>query len=146
MLFWGTWVCPSKGQCGGGATACIRGALVAPGSQGSQWLGQQEVWCSRRAWKSTLVFLPGESHRQKRLVCHSPQVFKESATTEVTLHAWMQDVFYTLAVLFQWGSCIEAAQLLGSQGPWQCWLRRSASSFCYRRHGVIMAFPSLWQS
>ena len=43
-------MCPSEGQCGSDATACIRGALVAPGSQGSQWLGQQKIWCIRRTW------------------------------------------------------------------------------------------------
>ena len=93
MLPRGNWVCPSEGQCGGGATACIRGVLVAPGSQRSQWLGHQEIWCSRRTWQPTLMFLPGEFHRQRILVGHSPQVCKESDITEVTLHAWMQDVF-----------------------------------------------------
>ena len=30
-------------------------------------------WFSRTAWQPTLVFLPGESHRQKGLTGYSPQ-------------------------------------------------------------------------
>ena len=38
----------------------------------------------RRAWQPTLVFLPGESHGQRRLVGYCPQGHKESNTTEAT--------------------------------------------------------------
>ena len=38
----------------------------------------------RRKWQPTLVFLPGESHGQRRLVCYSPEHCKESDTTEAT--------------------------------------------------------------
>ena len=38
----------------------------------------------RREWQLTLVFLPGESHRQKSLVGYSPQGHKESDMTEAT--------------------------------------------------------------
>ena len=36
----------------------------------------------RRKWQPTLVFLPGESHGQRSLVCFSPQGHKESDMTE----------------------------------------------------------------
>jgi len=36
------------------------------------------------AWQPTQVFLPGESHEQRRLAGYSPQGHEESATTEVT--------------------------------------------------------------
>ena len=36
----------------------------------------------RKAWKSTPVFLPGESHGQRSLASHSPWGHKESDTTE----------------------------------------------------------------
>ena len=36
----------------------------------------------RRAWQPTLVFLPGESHRQRRLASYNPWGCKESNTTE----------------------------------------------------------------
>jgi len=36
----------------------------------------------RREWQPTPVFLPGESHGQRRLVGYSPQGHKESNTTE----------------------------------------------------------------
>ena len=38
----------------------------------------------RRAWQTTPVFFPGESHEQRDLVGYSPQGCKESGTTEVT--------------------------------------------------------------
>ena len=38
----------------------------------------------KRAWQSTPVFLPGESHGQRSLAGYSPQGCKESNTTEVT--------------------------------------------------------------
>ena len=59
-LPWRTWVCPSEGQVGGGATAWVMGALTTPGTQGSRRLGQQEISCSRRIWQPTPVFQPGK--------------------------------------------------------------------------------------
>ena len=41
-----------RARCGGGAAACVPGVLAAPDTQGSLWLGQQEIQCSRRAWHS----------------------------------------------------------------------------------------------
>ena len=41
----------------------------------------------RRAWLSTPVFLPGESHGQRSLVGYNPQGRKQSDTTEVVQHA-----------------------------------------------------------
>ena len=38
----------------------------------------------RRAWQSTPVFLPRESHGQKTLVGYSPWGRRESDTTEAT--------------------------------------------------------------
>ena len=38
----------------------------------------------RKAWQTTRVFLPGESHGQRRLVGYSPQGHKELDTTEMT--------------------------------------------------------------
>ena len=37
-----------------------------------------------KAWQPTLVFLPGESHGQRRLVGFSPEGHKGSDTTEAT--------------------------------------------------------------
>ena len=45
------------------------------------WVGKIP-W--RRAWQSTSVFLPGESHGQRRLAGYSPWGCKELDTTEVT--------------------------------------------------------------
>ena len=39
-----------------------------------KWQTLQPVW--RRNWQPTLVFLPGKPHRQRILVCCSPQVTK----------------------------------------------------------------------
>ena len=40
----------------------------------------------RRAWQSTLVFLPGESHGQRSLAGYSPGGRKELEVTEATEH------------------------------------------------------------
>ena len=45
-------------RCRGGTDAWVAVALASPGTQRSQWLGQQEISCSRRAWQPTPVFLP----------------------------------------------------------------------------------------
>ena len=48
------------------------------------WAGKI-LW--KRAWQPTLVFLPGESHRQRNLAGFCPWGHKGSATTEwVSLH------------------------------------------------------------
>ena len=51
----------------------IRDVGSIPGSGRSPW---------RRAWQPIPVFLPGESHGQRRLVSYSPWGGKESDTTE----------------------------------------------------------------
>ena len=60
-----------------------RTCLPVKGSSVGVWpLGQEDP--RRRAWQSTPVFLPGESHRQKSLAGYSPWGRKESNTTELT--------------------------------------------------------------
>ena len=54
-LPWRTWVCPCEARCGAGATAWVAGVLVAPGTQASWRLGQQEIQCSRRVWEPVLA-------------------------------------------------------------------------------------------
>ena len=49
----------------------------------SLWVGKIP-W--RRAWQSTPVILPGESHGQRNLAGYSPWGLKESDTTEATEH------------------------------------------------------------
>ena len=46
---------PVRARCGGGSAAWVAGVLAAPGTQGSWWLGQQEIQCSRRAWQPVLA-------------------------------------------------------------------------------------------
>ena len=58
----------------------VRDTGSIPGSGRLPW---------RRAWQSTPVFLPGESHGQRSLIGYSPQGCKESDTTEATWHACM---------------------------------------------------------
>ena len=57
-----SWGCPGglgfspvRARCGGGAAAWVTGFLAAPGTQGSWWLGQQEIQCSRRVWQPALA-------------------------------------------------------------------------------------------
>ena len=47
----------------------------------------------KRAWQSTPVFLPGESHGLRTLAGYSPQGHKESNMTEVNQHTCTQYIF-----------------------------------------------------
>ena len=46
----------------------------------------QETWVGkipwRKEWLTSPIFLPGESHGQKRLVCYNPWGHKKSDMTE----------------------------------------------------------------
>ena len=56
----------------------------------------------RRAWQSTPVFLPGESHGQRSLEASSPWGHTESDTSEATEHAHTHRVKNTLpSLLFE---------------------------------------------
>ena len=44
-----------RARCGGGAAAWITAVLAARGTQGSWWLGQQDIQCSRRVWQLVLA-------------------------------------------------------------------------------------------
>ena len=44
-----------RARCGGGAAAWVARVLIAPGTQGSWQLGQQEIQCSRRVWQPVLA-------------------------------------------------------------------------------------------
>ena len=61
------------GWLSGKESACQAGLEFNP------WVGKIP-W--RQAWQPTPVFLPGESHGQRRLVGYSPQGHKELDTTE----------------------------------------------------------------
>ena len=63
------------------------------------WIGKI-LW--RRAWQPTPVFLPEESHRQRRLAGYSPWGHKESDMTEqLTLHyPSKQHWFYKPLIFF----------------------------------------------
>ena len=49
------------------------------------WVGKIP-W--ERAWQPTPLFLPGESHRRRSLVGHSPRGHTQLDTTEATQHAY----------------------------------------------------------
>ena len=81
-----SWGCPGglgfapvRARCGGGAAAWVAGVLAAPGTQGSRWLGQQEIQCSRRVWQPVLAntlqysCLENTSPWQRKLAGHSLQ-------------------------------------------------------------------------
>ena len=50
----------------------------------NSWVGKIPL---RRSWQPTPVFLPGESHGQRRLAAYSPWDHKESITAKETWHA-----------------------------------------------------------
>ena len=54
------------------------------------WVGKIP---QRRKWKPTPVFLPGESHGQRRLAGYRPWDHRESAMTEATKQAGMSHTY-----------------------------------------------------
>ena len=52
------------------------------------WLVSGQI--QQRKWQPTLVFLPGESHRQRSLAGHGPWGRRELDTTEASKHARVQ--------------------------------------------------------
>ena len=54
-LPWRTWVCPCEGQVWRWCSCFDCRVLAAPGTQGSWWLGQQKIQCSRRVWQPGLA-------------------------------------------------------------------------------------------
>ena len=66
------------------------------------WVGKTP-W--KRAWQTTPVLLPGESHGQRSLVGYSPWGWKESDTTEATQQArtHVLSTYYVLVTLLSAG-------------------------------------------
>ena len=62
-------------------------AMQETQEMGLQALGWEIPW--GRAWQSTPVFLPRESHGLRSLVGYSPQALEELDTTEATEHTHM---------------------------------------------------------
>ena len=60
-------------------------------------LGWEDLW--RRIWQPTPVSLPGESHRQSRVVGYSPWGRKELYTTEATEHTHTHAVRFLFVVV-----------------------------------------------
>jgi len=79
---------PERARCGGGAAAWVAGVLAVPGTQGSWWLGQKEIQCSRRVWQPICSsILDWRTHFLDRKTWQAT-VYRvaKSDTTEVTLH------------------------------------------------------------
>ena len=74
----------------------------------------------RRAWQSTPVFLPGESHRQRSLVGFSPQGPKESDNWNVLTHMHnnanidFQQFFSTNSPELKQRNCIGRTEKVGT--------------------------------
>ena len=93
-----SWGCPGgpgsapvRARCEGGAAGWVAGVLAAPGTQGSWWLGLQEIQCYRRGWQPVLAnmlqysCLEKPPPWQRSLAGHRLEGCKESGTTKVTL-------------------------------------------------------------
>ena len=75
---------PEVGDLGMGVVASQVALVVkSPPAKAGDLRGTGSIpW--RRAWQSTPVFLPGESHGQRSLAGYSPWGLKESDTIEAT--------------------------------------------------------------
>ena len=65
-LLWRTWPAPVRAGCEGGTVAWFAGPWQHRVLRGVG-LGQQEIWCSARAWQPIPTFFPGESSGQTTL-------------------------------------------------------------------------------
>lgn len=115
-----------------------------PGSQRSQWArAAAEIWCSRRTWQPTLMFLPENSTENPGRT--------QSTGLQRVRYNWSDAACMDAGYLLASGSSIpvgnmhRSSELLGSRDFGNAGYR-SASSSCYRRHGIIRAFYTLWQS
>ena len=155
-----SWGCPGglgfaslRARRGGGAAAWVTGVLVAPGTQGSWWLGQQEIQCSRRVTsigQYAPVFLP----REPPSLTEKPGR-PQSTGSESTGDQWSDPVHIDTrlslpgAALPQWELSMKVVQLLGLQGPWQCQVCKDTDCLHRRSYGPIRVFfwaSCSWQS
>jgi len=122
---WGgvcSWGCPGglgfapvRARCGRGAAACVAGFLAAPGTQGSWWLGQQEIQCSRRLWQPVLANKLWYSclenpRRQRRLQATVHRVAKNWKWLKrpcMHRHKIFFFFFLPVAALPQWGLSVK---------------------------------------
>ena len=110
---------PARARCGGGAAAWVTGVLASPGTQGSWWLGQQELWCSRRVWQpvlaDTLQYSCLENHSDREAWQATVHRDAKSWTQLRLLHVHRCKTFFFFCL---WHLCrSEVVQLLGFRGP-----------------------------
>ena len=104
------------------------------------WLGQQEIWCSRRTWKPTPLFFFLEDpldREANRLWPTGSQRAGLGQRNSTHTHAGFFFFFSFLWQLCPSGDHAWKARLLGSRGPWQCQPYRGSNSSCHRRYGDI---------
>ena len=118
-------------RCGHGAASWVTGALAAPGTQGSWWLGQQEICCSIRVATHSTT-LAWRTPRQRSLAGLSSQGHKDLVTTEPT-HIHRCRTFSSLWQfcpsedwVWRWRSCLTVPSVQGHRLPQlQLWLYQS---------------------
>ena len=133
---------PGRARCGGGAAAWVTGVLAAPGSQGSWRLGQQELWCSRRAWQPVLANMLQYSCLENPL----PDRESWQATVYRLTKSWTRPKWlcaYRCKTSFACGGSAQwelgaVVQLLGLRGPWHQVQGHGLS--CHRSYRPIRVF------
>ena len=153
-----SWGCPGgivfalvRAKCGSGAAAWVTRVLVAPGTQGSWRLGQQEIQCSRWVWKPVLAnllqysCLENPSHWQKpgRPQSIGSQSFEHYQSNPAHMFFACGRCFLPVVALPQWELSVKVSQLLGLLGPWWCQVCRDTDCLCSRNYGPIRVFSSL---
>ena len=146
-----SWGCPGglgsapvKARYGGGAAACVAGVLAAPGTQGSGWLGQQEIQCSRRVWQpvlaNTLQYSCLENPTwQRSMAGHSPQGHRvghdrsNSACIDARLFFCLRQLCSSEGWVWMWHSC------LGCRDPASAKCT-DTNCLCHRSYGPIRGY------
>ena len=94
-----------RARCGDGTAAWVIGALAAPGTQGSWWLGQEEIQWSTRVWQLVLASMRQYSCLENPLTeAWQATVYRlqrEGCDGSDPASAMMQDYFLAVAALPQ---------------------------------------------
>ena len=80
-----------RARYGGDVAAWVAGFLAAPGTQGSWWLGLQEIKCSKRVWQPILAnklqYSCLENPTDRKIWQATVHMITKKVTAEATPHA-----------------------------------------------------------
>ena len=128
---------PLKARCGSGAAAWVSGVLAAPCTQGSWWLGKQEIWCSRRVWQPVLANMLQYSCLENPHDREAWQATVYRVAKSQTLPK--QPYVHRSKIFFPWGS--SAPVRVDHEGGAAAWLMGTLVVQSVQRHRLPLFKP-----